>query len=182
MIKVLNEKEIIMNTLKYISIYTKIGGNMIFAITTQKGGLNDTVTSVFGRAATITIIDIDESTRSIRNTKVVSNPGANLGGGAGIETAQFIVAQGVNAVISGDYGVNSGGILAQAGIKMFVGSGTVKQAVLDALDGKLQLYQSTVQTPVRRGAGLGRGYGRGAGRGAGRGFGRGRGMGAGREF
>ena len=146
---------------------------MIFAITTQKGGLDDVVTSFFGRAATITIVDIDESTRSIRNTKVVSNPGANLGGGAGIETAQFIVAQGVNAVISGNYGVNSGGILTQSGIKMFVGTGTVKQAVLDALDGKLQLYQSTVQAPIGRGAGLGRG----AGRGAGRGFGRGRGMG-----
>jgi len=155
---------------------------MKVAITTGKGGVDDVVSQVFGRSQTVTVVDVDESSKSIRGTSVLQNPGANLGGGAGIETANFIVSQGVNAVISGNYGVNSSGILAQAGIRMYIGSGVVNNAIVDMLSGKLQQYQSTVQAPTGYPAGRGAGYGRGMGRGRGygRGAGFGRGMGRGR--
>jgi len=153
---------------------------MKIGITTGKGGIDDVVSQVFGRSQTITIVNVDESSKNIDDVSILASPGANLGGGAGIETARFMVSQGVNAVISGNYGVNSGGILTQAGIRMYVSSGVVKDAVMDMLSGKLQQYQSTVQAPGGNPANRGMGFGKGMGQGPGRGAGRGQGMGKGR--
>lgn len=47
------------------------------------------------------------------------NPGLEAPGGAGIKAAQFIVDQGVEVLITGRVGPNAGGVLEEAGIKVY---------------------------------------------------------------
>ena len=82
----------------------------------SSGGLEDTVSPVFGRARTFTIVELENG--EIKNVTTIENPAAQLPGGAGIQTAQFIAEQGVTHVVAGNFGPNSSMILAQMGIEM----------------------------------------------------------------
>jgi len=108
---------------------------MKIAVSTEKGGLEDMVFPVFGRCQTFTIV---EAEKKIKGASVIPNPAMSAAGGAGIMAAQSIIDQGVNAVITGNCGPNAYGIFARAGIKVYLGSGKVEDAVKALLDGKLQ--------------------------------------------
>ena len=104
--------------------------------------------------------------KEIKGSSVVPNPAMSAAGGAGIMAAQAIIDQGVNAVITGNCGPNAYRIFAQAGIKVYLGSGRVEDAVKALLEGKLQEMGSPTG-PAKFGMGRGRGMGGGFGRGGG---------------
>ncbi len=159
---------------------------MKIAIATNTGGLEDTVSPVFGRCPTYTIVEADGS--DIKDSRVIQNPAANAGGGAGIQAAQLLVNEGVGAALAGSFGPNASGVLAQAGIKMVPIQGIpVKEAVEKYLKGELSesAAQTGAQQPAYGGqyappVGYGGGYGTRAGPGYGRAGGRGMGRGMGR--
>lgn len=144
---------------------------MKIAVSTGKGGLDDMVSPIFGRCQTFTIVEAD---KAIKGSSVVPNPAAAAGGGAGIMAAQAVMDKGVDAVITGNCGPNAYGVFSQAGIRVYIGSGKVEDAVKALLEGKLQGIDAPAG-PAKFGMGSGGGMGRGQGRGGG--FGRGRGRG-----
>lgn len=116
--------------------------------------------------------------------EVLDNPNVSAAGGAGIQTGQMIANAGVKAVITGNIGPNAFKVLDAAGIKVCTGAtGTVKEAVEDYKAGKLSSSSSPNVEEYfgtgGRGGGGGMGGGMGGGRGGG-GMGRGRGGGGGR--
>ena len=156
------------------------------AISTNAGGLEDVVCPTLGRCATFTIVEIEN--KEIKNTSTVTNPGTQMGSGAGIQAAQTIANSGATSVITGNVGPNAMNVISQAGIKVYSATGmNVKDAIQAYIAGTLQEITTTVQPFFGQGAGTGAGMGTGMGRGAGRGQaggtqrpGTGRGAGAGR--
>lgn len=108
---------------------------MKIAISTSKGGLEDNVFKIFGRSPTFTIINKAEPEKSI----VISNPGLNASGGAGIAAAQAIVKSGANIVITVNCGPNALAALLASGIRVYQYSGTVKGAIEELIADKLVL-------------------------------------------
>jgi len=141
-------------------------------VSTNKGGLDDTICPAFGRCPTFTLVEAEAKDKM--NASSVPNPGSGAGGGAGIAAAQAAIDSGARAVITGNCGPNALAVLMRAGIKVYMGGGTVKNAVNDLLEGKLTEVTSPTNPPHfgmgpgGRGRGLGpRGFGRGQGRGQG---------------
>ncbi|ODS36668.1 MAG: hypothetical protein A7316_02480 [Candidatus Altiarchaeales archaeon WOR_SM1_86-2] len=143
---------------------------------TTKGGLEDTVSAVFGRCATFTFVEVEG--KEIKDTELVQNQFAGAMGGAGIQASQFVAGKGANVVIAGNYGPNAFPILSQAGVKVVSAQGmSVKDAVMKYLNGELQEISQPTGSAY---AGMpGGGMGRAGGMGRGGGFGRGRGGGRG---
>jgi predicted Fe-Mo cluster-binding NifX family protein len=114
--------------------------------------------------------------------QVFDNENIALGGGAGIQSAQFVASKGAGVVITDNCGPNAVQTLTAAGVEVIVGqSGTVKQVIQDYKDGKLQgTTKANVSDHYGMGGGMGRGMGGGMGRGMGGGMGRGSGGGMGR--
>jgi predicted Fe-Mo cluster-binding NifX family protein len=87
----------------------------------------------FGRAAAFVIVDTDTSA-----PQAVANPAAQLGGGAGIRAAEFLIRQGVEAVISGSFGPKACDVLHPSGVRLYQAqSGTVDDLVAKLLNGDL---------------------------------------------
>lgn len=146
---------------------------MKIAVSTNNGGLDDVVSPVFARAPTFTIAEVESD--KIKDVRVIQNPAAMAGGGAGIQAAQQLINEGVQAVIAGNFGPNAAGILAQAGISMISSPGTKVEEALKSVEGAAPTKQpsapSTYQAPqygypvqpYGYGFGPGMGYGRGRG-------------------
>lgn len=109
---------------------------MKIIVATNRGGLEDDVSPVFGRCQTFTIIEAEGS--EIKNVEVVPNQFANAVHGAGIQAGQWVVSQKAKAVIAGNFGPNVSSILQQAGIEMIVAQGNVKEVVEKYLRGELR--------------------------------------------
>jgi len=148
----------------------------------------------FGRCAYFMLVETQDM-----SFEAFENQSATLGGGAGIQSAQFVAFKGAKAVITGNCGPNAMKTLAAAGIELFLQvTGTIKTAVesykkrgLTASDqanvsehGGLSVKSKEAtgqqQVPVggagqRRGMGQGRGMQMGGRRGMGSGMGLGRG-------
>jgi predicted Fe-Mo cluster-binding NifX family protein len=119
----------------------------------------------FGRCRYFLIIETDSM-----SFEVFDNDNAALGGGAGIQSAQFIAAKGAKALITGHCGPNAMQTLSAAGVQVYVGqSGTVQDLVNKLDSGQLT---PTIEANASVHAGMG-----GKGMGPGQGMGRGRGMG-----
>jgi len=116
--------------------------------------------------------------------EAIANTNAELGGGAGIQSAQLIAENGVSVVLTGSCGPNALQVFNKAGIQVVTGvSGSVSQAVQQFSAGSLKtapVGQTTGRTQDRTARGMGRGMG-GGGRGLG-GGGRGMGGGGGGRF
>jgi predicted Fe-Mo cluster-binding NifX family protein len=127
----------------------------------------------FGRCAYFILADTDTMAY-----EAFDNANLALGGGAGIQSAQFVASKGAKAVITGNCGPNAVRTLAAAGVEVIVGqSGSVRDAVQNYKTGKLK---ATTQANVADHYGMGGGGGRGGGMGGGRGCGRASGQGMGR--
>ena len=127
------------------------------------GGLDDTISSVFGRAPTFTIVDIENG--EIKDVKTLENPASKLPGGAGIQAAQFIVEQGVTHVVAGNFGPNASMVLSQMGIEMIIMSSMkIKDAIEKIKSGDYQRFeaQEALGAPIMGPGGYGR-WGRGEG-------------------
>lgn len=147
---------------------------MIVAVSANGEGLEAPISPIFGRCPVYVIVDTDTwAARSL------PNPAASASGGAGIQAAQFVIDQCVQALVAGNVGPNAMQVLQASGIAVYTyAGGTVQEAVEALLAGDLaRTTQATTGIHAgmpgmgagRRGAGGGGGAGRGGGIGGGRG-------------
>lgn len=138
---------------------------MKIVVATTAGGLDDTVSPVFGRCPTFTVVDVEG--KKIKNSSVIQNQYAGATGGAGIQAAQLVINQGAKAVIAGNYGPNASMVFNQAGVEMISAQGiSVRDAVTKYLEGELSPITAATM-PMFGGMGIGGGRRRGGGRGMG---------------
>ena len=147
---------------------------MKVAVSSKGEDLNAQLDPRFGRCAYFLVVNPDDMSFVSFN-----NESAVQGGGAGIQAAQFLASQGVDAVITGNCGPNAVQTLSAAGIELFGDqAGTVREVVVRFKKGHLKpTSEATVDSHfgMNAEAGFGRGGGMGGGRGMGRGTGRGMG-------
>ena len=143
---------------------------MKIAVSSSGNDLDSQVDPRFGRCAYFVIVETDDM-----GFEAFENGSIAMGGGAGIQAAQFVASKGAKAIITGNVGPNAVQTLSAAGVETFVGqSGTVREAIERYTKGGI----SSTSTPnvadhygMGSGAGMGRGMGMGGGRGMGRGMG-----------
>ena len=146
---------------------------MKLAISSSGKDLNSRVDPRFGRCAYFLIVETDDM-----SFEVFENESGVLGGGAGIQSAQFVASKGAKAVITGNCGPNAVNTLYAAGIQVFLGNtGTVMEALEKYKNGNLTPAK-TAHVPDHNGLAAGMGGNRIMGMGGGRGMGGG-GMGRG---
>lgn len=166
---------------------------MKIAISSTGKDLDSQIDQRFGRCAYFAIVETDDM-----SIEAFENENAALGGGAGIQSAQFVAAKGAKVVITGNCGPNAVNTFSAAGVKLIVSqTGTVKNAVTRFKNGELEVSKEAnapefygigsvgsngkVQSQsMGAGMGMGRGRGGGKGMGGGRGMSGGRGMGGGK--
>lgn len=116
---------------------------MKIALSATGKDLNSAIDPRFGRCANIIILDTDSG-----EFQVHENPNAMAGGGAGVQTSQFIADSGAKAVLTGNVGPNAFRTLAAAGITVYTGiAGTVQDAVNKFNAGEL----TATEAPTKRG-------------------------------
>ena len=143
---------------------------MKIAVSSSGKDLDSQVDPRFGRCAYFVIMETDDM-----GFEAFNNENIALGGGAGIQSAQFVASKGAKAVITGNVGPNAVQTLSAAGVETFVGqSGTVRESIVRYTKGEIN-STSTPNVADHYGMGSGAGMGRGMGMGRGRGMGRGMG-------
>ena len=163
---------------------------MKVAVSSTGSDLDAQVDPRFGRCAYFLIVNPDDMT-----FEAFENESVSLGGGAGIQSGQFVASKGATVVITGNVGPNAIRTLDAAGLEVIVGvSGPIREAIERYKRGELsRTDQANVpdhfgmgggQSPypgegMGTGPGMGQGMGRGMGTGRGMGQGMGRGMGMG---
>jgi predicted Fe-Mo cluster-binding NifX family protein len=146
---------------------------MKIAVTTSGQNLDSQLDPRFGRCAYYLVVDSDDM-----SFEAYPNESASLGGGAGIQAAQFLASKGVQAVITGNCGPNAVQTLAAAGIDLFAGhSGTAREVMAEFKKGE---FKPTSKANVASHSGMGPGAGYRPGGGMGGGGGMRQGMGGGR--
>ncbi len=146
---------------------------MKIALSASQKDLDSTIDPRFGRCAYFLIINPDDM-----SFDCFENESANLGGGAGIQAAQFVVSHGATVVITGNMGPNAVNALSSAGVEIITGiNGSIKTAVEQYIKGN---FDNTVEPNVPEHHGINSPQGTGADMGTGAGMGTGRGMGGGR--
>ena len=149
---------------------------MRVAVSADGKDLDARIDPRFGRCAFFIVVETEDM-----SFEVFDNENIALGGGAGIQSAQFIASKGVEAIITGNCGPNAVKTLNAAGTKIIVGqSGTVHEAV--------ERYRKDL-LDITREANVADHYGKSgdslnpgtSGRGMGRCKGNGRGMGRGED-
>jgi predicted Fe-Mo cluster-binding NifX family protein len=83
----------------------------IAVATNGKNGLEDSVSNVFGRAKTFTIVDTDDE--KIVTVKTLENPALSYAHGAGPIAIKTLIDDGVEMVIANELGVGASEILKQ---------------------------------------------------------------------
>ena len=147
---------------------------MKIAVSSKGPTLEDQVDPRFGRCPYFLIVNpVSLEFEALPNTS------AELGGGAGIQSAQLVIEQGASVILTGSCGPNAVKVLEQGNVHIVTGvSGMVTQAVQQFAAGSLK-SSNTEPAAGRFSGGGGRGMGGGGGRGMG-GGGRGIGGGSGR--
>jgi len=132
---------------------------MKIAFSSSGNNLESQLDPRFGRCPKFLIVDLDTM-----DIDVYENENSAMGGGAGIQTAQFIASKGVDAVITGRCGPNAVQMLNAAGVKLYSGqTGTIRDLIDRFLNGKMT---AATQPNAPAHAGIG-GKGMGGGRGSG---------------
>lgn len=91
-------------------------GKKVAVPTKGRGGLEDAVSEVFGRAKTFTLVDIENGV--VKNVKVLENPAVSYQHGAGPIVVKILIDSGVNVVLSGELGPGASALLEQHNVKM----------------------------------------------------------------
>lgn len=134
---------------------------MKIAVSSSGNNLDSQIDPRFGRCAYFVVVDMENM-----SFEAFDNESIALGGGAGIQAAQFVGSKGAKAILTGNVGPNAVKTLAAAGVEVFVGQmGTIREALERYKKGDLQ-STSTPNVADHHGMGGGRG-GRGMGRGMG---------------
>lgn len=136
---------------------------MKVAVSASGKDLDSQIDPRFGRCANFIVVDTESMDFEAFDNKAVA-----LGGGAGIQAAEFVASKGAKAVITGNCGPNALRTLSAGGIDVIVGQGgPVKDAVEAYKRGGLK---PTSRASVGAHHGMGGGPGWGGGRGMGGGF------------
>jgi predicted Fe-Mo cluster-binding NifX family protein len=144
---------------------------MKIAVSSTGQTLDSMVEARFGRCPYFLIVD-----PATLEFEAIANPSLEIGGGAGIQSAQLIADKGASVILTGNCGPNALKAFEKAGIQVITNvAGSVSQVVLQFTAGALKSTPS-VQNSPRSDVNAGRGTGGGSGRGIGGG---GRGMGGG---
>lgn len=165
---------------------------MKVAISAYGRDLDAEINPRFGRCDYLLIVDTD--TMAFES---FANESMNLTGGAGIQTASFVISKGIQAVLTGSCGPNAMDVFNSAGVAVYQGqAGSVARAVARLKNNELtKVPQAPAEEkagmnpgaaprrpmadPNSRTSGMGAGRGMGGGGGRGMGGGGGRGMGGG---
>ena len=152
---------------------------MKVAISSSGKDLDSLIDPRFGRCPYFVIVETDDM-----SFEVFDNESIALGGGAGIQSAQFISSKGAKTVITGNCGPNTVQTLSAAGVELYLGNtGTVREALEKYKNGNIKPTKKANvadhsglvgKTSIDLGIGMDRerGKGRGMGMGGGRGMGR----------
>jgi predicted Fe-Mo cluster-binding NifX family protein len=106
---------------------------MKIAISSSGKDLDAMIDPRFGRCAYFVILDTDDM-----SFEAYENESAALGGGAGIQSAQFVASKGAQTVITGDCGPKAVQALSAAGVQIVTGqSGNMRKAIEEFRTGKL---------------------------------------------
>jgi predicted Fe-Mo cluster-binding NifX family protein len=107
---------------------------MKIAVSSSSNNLDAQIDPRFGRCAYFLIGDTDDM-----NFEAFNNESISLGGGAGIQAAQFVASKGAKAILTGNVGPNAVKTLGAAGVDIFAGqNGTVSDAVERYKSGNLE--------------------------------------------
>jgi len=106
---------------------------MKIAIATSGGTLDAPFARHFGCAEQFIIIDTETG-----EWKTYPNPALGASSNAGVQAAKFIAGQGVQAVISGNFGPHAAKTLAVAGIQIFLASCTARVLLASYRAGQLK--------------------------------------------
>ena len=149
---------------------------MKIAVSSSGKDLDSQIDPRFGRCAYFIIAETDDM-----SFEAFDNESIALGGGAGIQSAQFIASRGAVVVMTGNCGPNAVQTLSAANVRIFVGqSGTVRESIEKYVRGDIKsTSKPNVADHYGMGGGAGMGRGMGRGMGMGKGMGGGRGMGRG---
>ena len=146
---------------------------MKVAVSSSGTNLDSQIDPRFGRCTYFIIVNTDDM-----NFEAFDNEAIALGGGAGIQSSQFVVSKGAEAVITGNVGPNAIQTLSAAGVEIFLGqTGSVREAVERYRKGDIK-PQGSPNVDNHYGLG-GEASGMGRMSGMGRSMGMGRGMGKG---
>lgn len=95
---------------------------MKIAVSSNGDHLDAEVSMIFGRCAYFVLVDTDTMEAS-----ALPNPAIHASGGAGIASAQFVVQQGAQAVLSNNIGPKAMQVLQAASVTVYtVGGCTVR--------------------------------------------------------
>ena len=107
---------------------------MKIAISANGPTMDDQASSIFGRSTAFVFVDTDTMT-----WEAADNDAITASGGAGIQSAQFIIQHGAQAVVSGNVGPNAFQVFQAAGVPVFQHQGgTVKQVAAAFKEGQLR--------------------------------------------
>ncbi len=137
---------------------------MKIAVSSTGNTLDSQVDQRFGRCAYFIIVDTDDM-----SFEAFDNASLALGGGAGIQAAQFVASKGAEAVITGNCGPNAVRTLNASNVKVFTGqSGTVRDVIEKYKRGEMKPSDApNVADHYGMGGRMGRGMGMGQGKGGG---------------
>ena len=98
---------------------------MKVAVSSSGTHLDSPIDPRFGRCAYFVVVNTDDM-----SFEAFDNEGIALGGGAGIQSSQFVASKGVGAIITGNVGPNAVQTLSAAGVEIFMGqTGSAREAV-----------------------------------------------------
>ena len=152
---------------------------MKIVVSAQGADINAMINPRFGRCEYFLIVDTETN-----QVEAWPNESIDASGGAGVQSASFVLSKGIQAVLTGSVGTKAMDVFAASGVQIITGqSGSVKQAVERFTAGSLEEEGGSPSPGTGGGHGQGgggcRGMG-GGGRGMGGGGGRGQGGGGGR--
>jgi predicted Fe-Mo cluster-binding NifX family protein len=83
----------------------------IAVATNERGGLEDTVSKIFGRAKSFTIVNVEND--DVKSVEVIQNPAVSYKYGAGPIVVKMLVDSGVNIVLAAELGLGASALLEQ---------------------------------------------------------------------
>jgi predicted Fe-Mo cluster-binding NifX family protein len=106
---------------------------MKIAVTATGEGLDAPASPIFGRSQYMVLVESETM-----ECETLANPAISAPGGAGIQAAQFIASQGVQALVTGNVGPNAFQVFSAAGIPVYLFAGSsVREAVEAFAKGEL---------------------------------------------
>jgi len=103
--------------------------------TEDERGLDSRISTRFGRAPTITVVEVDEGSGEVKSVKVLKNPGAEAASGAGVKAAETVANAGATVYAGPNPGPNAYLALQHFGIKVVTVTGaTVREALPKVLE------------------------------------------------